>query len=250
MTDMSCGYAGDRDEAMIAYLYDDGDPAARAGFDAHLAACARCRDEVDALRGVRAQLAHWTPPSYAVASHHSPVAGHRAWWHEIPAWAQVAAALLVLGASAGIANLDVRYDSNGLSMRTGWAPPPRSAPPPAAVSRPDAAPWRADLTALEQQLRGEIRTVPAGVTPSTGGAAPSDADVLRRVRALIDESERRQQRELALKVGEVERDFTAARQADLRKIDYNLNGVRSGFDVVYKQQQEQQQMLLRVSQRQ
>jgi anti-sigma factor RsiW len=245
---MSCGYAGDRDEAMIAYLYDDGDPAARAEFDAHLAGCARCQDEVDALRGVRGQLARWTPPSFAVARHPSPVAS-RAWWHEIPAWAQVAAALLVLGASAGIANLDVRYDGNGLSMRTGWAPPPRSAQPPATVSRPDAAPWRADLTALEQRLRGEIHTVPASA-PSTGGAAPSDADVLRRVRALIDESERRQQRELALKVGEVERDFTAARQADLRKIDYNLNGVRTGFDVVYKQQQEQQQMLLRVSQRQ
>jgi hypothetical protein len=260
VTDMSCGYAGDRDEAMIAYLYDDGDPATCAGFESHLAACARCRHEVDALGGVRRQLARWSPPEVnfvvtsresSVPSHESPATGHRGWWHEIPAWAQVAAALLVLGASAGIANLDVRYDSNGLSLRTGWAPPPRATQAPALVaSRPDAAPWRADLTALEQQLRGEIRTVPASATPSTVSAAPSDADMLRRARALIDESERRQQRELALKVGEVERDFTAARQADLRKIDYNLNGVRSGFDVVYKQQQEQQQMLLRVSQRQ
>jgi len=253
VSDMTCGYAGDRDEAMIAYLYDDGDPAGRAGFETHLTSCARCRHEVDALRGVRRHLARWSPPevNFVVASHESPVTSHRAWWHEIPAWAQVAAALLVLGASAGVANLDVRYDSNGLSMRTGWAPPPLTAQAPPAVSlRPDAAPWRADLAALERQLRGEIRTVPASATLSTGGAAPTDADTLRRLRALIEESERRQQRELALKVGEVERDFTAARQADLRKIDYNLNGVRTGFDVVYKQQQEQQQMLLRVSQRQ
>jgi hypothetical protein len=235
---------------MIAYLYGDGD-ATDAGFEAHLAVCARCREEVGALRGVRQQLAHWTPPSYAVASHQSPVTSHRSWWHEIPAWAQVAAALLVLGASAGIANLDVRYDGNGLTLRTGWSAPPRTTQVPAAVaSRPDAAPWRADLTALEQQLRGEIRAVPAGAKPSTVNAAPSDADLLRRVRALIDDSEKRQQRELALKVGEVERDFTAARQADLRKIDYNLNGVRSDFGIVYRQQQEQQQLLQRVSQRQ
>ena len=115
MTEMACGYAGDRDDAMIAYLYDDGDPAARAGFEAHLAACARCRTEVDALRGVRRQLARWAPPEVnftvesltsgvgsdeAATSHQSPATGHRAWWHEIPAWAQVAAALLVLGVSS------------------------------------------------------------------------------------------------------------------------------------------------------
>jgi hypothetical protein len=249
VTDMSCDYAGDRDEAMIAYLYSDGD-ATRDAFEAHLAACARCREEVDALRGVRQQLAHWTPPSFAVASHQSPVASGRAWWHEIPAWAQVAAALLVLGASAGIANLDVRYDGSGLSLRTGWAPPARPTQVPAVATRPDAAPWRADLTTLEEQLRGEMRAVPASAKSSTVNAAPGDADLLRRMRALIDESEKRQQRELALKVGEVERDFTAARQADLRKIDYNLNGVRSDFGIVYRQQQEQQQLLQRVSQRQ
>ena len=63
VTDMSCGYAGDRDEAMIAYLYDDGDPAARAGFESHLAACARCRHEMDALRGVRRQLERRQQPA-------------------------------------------------------------------------------------------------------------------------------------------------------------------------------------------
>jgi anti-sigma factor RsiW len=261
VTDMSCGYAGDRDEAMIAYLYDDGDPAARAGFESHLAACARCRHEMDALRVVRRQLAHWTPPEVnfvvtsresPVTSHESSVTSHRAWWHEIPAWAQVAAALLVLGASAGVANLDVRYDNTGLSVRTGWAPPPRStpAPPAVALGTGTAAPWRADLTALEQQMRQEIHALPASAAVSPTRAALTDADVPPRWRALIDESEKRQQRELALKVGEVERDFNAARQADLRKIDYSLNGVHQDVGVVYRQQQEQQQMLLRVSQRQ
>jgi hypothetical protein len=259
VTDKSCTYAGDRDEALIAYLYDDGDPASRAGFDAHLAACALCRDEVDALRGVRRQLARWTPPEAnfisPATSHQSPAT--RAWWHEIPAWAQVAAALLVLGVSAGVANLDVRYDKDGLSVRTGWAPPARNAQAPAAVaSGPGAtAPWRADLTALEQQLRTEIRSVPATAPVNAAAAARplqqgNDADVLRRVRALLDESERRQQRELALRVGEVLRDVDTARQADLRKIDNSLNGVQNRLGVEVLKQRESLNMLMRVSQRQ
>ena len=70
MTELMCGYSGDREEALVASLYDDGDPAERAAFDAHLTTCARCRDELDALRGVRAQLGRWAPPepSFAVVS--------------------------------------------------------------------------------------------------------------------------------------------------------------------------------------
>ena len=38
MTDSLCGYPGDRNEALVTYLYDgDSDAAARAVFDAHLA---------------------------------------------------------------------------------------------------------------------------------------------------------------------------------------------------------------------
>lgn len=251
---MVCSYAGDRDDAMIAYLYDDGDAAVRAGFEAHLAACARCREEVDALRRVRSQLARWAPPEVDfITSHQSPATSHRAWWHEIPAWAQVAAALLVLGVSAGIANLDVRYDSNGLSVHTGWAKP--AGPAPRAAQTADAAaPWRAELTALEQQLRGEIRAVPASAPAPVNAAAPrpasSDAEMLRRVRALLDESEKRQQRELALRVGEVLRDFNAARQADLRTIDRNLNDAQNRLGVEVLRQRENLNMLMRVSQRQ
>lgn len=256
MTDMACGYAGDRDEALIAYLYDDGDPAGRAEFETHLTSCARCRDELDALRGVRRRLAHWSPPEVNFITSHQPPATTRAWWHEIPAWAQVAAALLVFGVSAGVANLDVRYDRNGLSVRTGWSTPATPEPGAAQRSGPATpAPWRADLTALEQQLRGEIRAVPArAATPVNAAAsqrpAQTDAELLRRVRALLDESERRQQRELALRVGEVLRDVDTARQADLRKIDNSLNGVQNRLGVEVLKQRESLNMLMRVSQRQ
>src|SRR3954462_558294 len=155
MTEFACTYGDDRDEALVAFLYDDGDGSEfeRARFATHVPACARCQADVAALRGVRAQLAHWAPPE---PSHNpqstmsrSPSAIHDAqWWKQIPAWAQVAAALLFLGVSAGIANLDVRYDANGLSVKTGWSDRASRAGGPDAAPRADASnatPWKADI---------------------------------------------------------------------------------------------------------
>ena len=66
MTDITCTLTGDRELTLIAYLYDDIDPAERAAFDAHLADCARCRRDLAALGGVRRRLASWSPPSVAL----------------------------------------------------------------------------------------------------------------------------------------------------------------------------------------
>src|SRR5438309_1480461 len=99
-TDIRCTYSGDRDEVLVAYLYDDIEPASRASFDAHLAACRRCQDELAALRGVRSQLGKWAPPEPMFAtSHQPPAASH--WWNAIPAWAQVAAAIRARFAGRG-----------------------------------------------------------------------------------------------------------------------------------------------------
>ena len=238
MTEMICAFPGDRDETLIAYLYDEVDSALRATFDAHLVTCARCRTELDALRGVRTRLAQWAPPepTFAVVSRQSDVVSQRPSgdspgrqsWREIPAWAQVAAALLFLGVSAGIANLDVRYDSNGLAIRTGWSRP--AAADESAVVQGSSGVSKAELTALEQQLRTELRAAQAA--SASAAAAPvrpaaADADLVRRVRALVDESERRQQRELALRVGELVRDVNQKREADLIKIDRSLGVIQN-----------------------
>src|SRR4030095_2360604 len=61
MTD-TCTYPNDRGEALVAYLYDDIDAAARSAFEAHLSSCTTCRHELDSLQGVRQQLAAWAPP--------------------------------------------------------------------------------------------------------------------------------------------------------------------------------------------
>jgi len=261
MTEM-CTALADRDEILIGYLYDEIDPAAREAFEAHMAACSTCRDEVDALRGVRRDLAQWTPE--AVARHRSSVAGppsqvggqrRQTWWREIPAWAQVAAALLFLGVAAGLANLNIHYDSTGLTIHTGWKAVAIAAPP-AAQSASDRADGvsRADLVALEQRLRGELRTLQTSGhaqsvdTPQQARTASADADVLRKVRGLVDDSEKRQQTELALRIGEVLRDIGAQRRADLVKIDRSLGLVENNLGVEVLKQRERVNYLMRANQ--
>jgi anti-sigma factor RsiW len=260
MTDMRCGYAGDRDETLIAYLYDDIDPIARAAFDAHLAGCEPCRAELEALGAVRTTLARWNPPepqSIAARNHQSPI--NPQWWRSIPAWAQVAAALLFLGVSAGIANLDVRYDRNGLMIRTGWSKPAAQSPqapsqigvaPQSGVPQGFSPASKADLVALEQQLRTELRSVAATRAVTAARPAASDAEILRKVRALIDDTERRQQRELALRLAQAITDVNAARQADLRRVDLSLNRVENNLGVEVLKNRQSMQYLMRVNQRQ
>jgi hypothetical protein len=263
MTQSHCTYAGNREEMLIAYLYDETDDnrAAQTAFATHLATCAACTEEVAALRGVRTQLARWSPPEpkFVTANVQSPIINRQSpWWREVPLWAQLAAALLVLGVSAGIANLDVKYDGGGLTVRTGWMKPaPAAATAPTAVAQTDPAPWRTELTALERELRTELRTVQtssAAAAPrvqAARAALPADADVVRHVRALIEASEKRQQNELALRVAEVLRDVHAMRQADLVKIDRTLDAVENRVGVeVMKDRQKLNTLLVRTGSRQ
>jgi hypothetical protein len=112
------------------------------------------------------------------------------------------------------------------------------APAPVAnVGSSAAAPWAADLATLERELRRDLDTrrtaVPAAAT--TG----SDETVLRRVRQLVDESEKRQQSELALRMAEAMRELQLQRQADLVKIDRTLGVIqsRTGLEVMRTQRQ-------------
>ena len=261
MTQIQCNLSRDREETLIAYLYDDIDPVIRGTFEEHLATCERCRSDVGALSRVRTQLAQWAPPEpgfvHAAAAGQSGAirsspAEHTPWWRDVPVWAQVAAALLFLGVSAGIANLDVRYDHSGLTVRTGWsrgstAPPSDSVAQRAGAPGTDV-PWRSDLVALEQQLRAEMRAVPPAAVAVRPAA--NDAEILRRVRVLIGESERRQQNELALRVGETIAELNARRSAELRNIGRSLKETQNKLGVEVMKQRASLNYLMNVSQRQ
>jgi hypothetical protein len=280
MTEFSCAYGDDRDAAIVAFLYDEPDasPTERARFDAHYRTCAPCQADVAALRVVRAQLGRWSPPEPSFSIHNPQVIGgdpqsatrSPQWWRTIPAWAQVAAALLFLGVAAGIANLDIQYNQSGLTIRTGWSSVSRGSNASDASGRSGGAtvaqnvdpaagaPWRADIAALERQVKSEIRAARASTTgPAppvrTVAASASDVDVTRRVRDIVAESEKRQQRELALRLAELARDVTAQRQADMVKIDRTLGLVQNnvGIEVMKtREKMNQMDLIYRASQRQ
>ena len=247
MNETFCTYSGKRDEAIVAYLYGEMQGDERTAFDRHLVACAPCRAELVDLRDVRSELARWGSPEpaahvpFSVQIPRQPVVVARA--RSIPVWAQAIAATLVLGAAAGVANLDVSYSrAAGLSVRTGWRHPAAATtnvtatPASAAQGTVSPAPWTADLAALERDLRAVLEQRPvATIAASSGG----DEAVLRRVRQLVQDSERRQESELALRVAEAVREIQMQRQADLVKIDRTLGLMqnRTGLEVMRTQRQ-------------
>jgi len=255
--DTKCTYA-DREETLIDYLYDDIDASTRKAFDEHLILCGACRSELEGLGVVRAQLARWAPPEPVgrtlFQQRPQPAATSRRWTTlaAIPAWAQVAAAMLLIGVAAGLANLDVTYNDAGLSVRTGWMARPSAGEGSSGTSTTTSqeALWRADLAALDQQLRTEMRSLqvqqPVAAAPVSGADAEA---MLRQVRALLKESEQRQQRELALRIGEVDSNVRAQRIADLRNIESNLHTIQNttGVDMrrLYRMTNE---LAVRVSQ--
>jgi anti-sigma factor RsiW len=274
MNENFCTYTGKRDEILIAYLYGEIAADERAAFDRHLLACAPCRVELDALGDVRSNLSRWAPPEpagHVAFSIAAPAARQKSIGttiREIPVWAQVVAATLFLGAAAGLANFDVSYTAEGLSVRTGWRHPasaeslrtstaPTStaltsmAPASTAPAAPttittSSAPWKNDLAVLERELRTALAAQPAA-TPSM---PISDDVVLRRMRQLIQESERRQQSELALRVAEVARDAQSQRQADLVKIDRTLGLIQNSSRMeVMRTQRQVNSLAQQVSQR-
>jgi hypothetical protein len=250
-----CSFIGDREDVLIGYVYGEIDPAERAVFEAHLPSCAACRQEIAELRTVRTELARWTPPAFERLMHPPADVARTRWWQEVPFWAQTAAAMLFLGAAAGMANLNIKYDRNGLNVRTGWLPAASaSAASDSRQAESAAPPWRADLAALERQMRTEFQasTAIASASRTEPDSKSADSgDDLKRVRALVADSERRQQRELALRIAEVLHDVQSERQADLVRIERSLGTIQNNTGVeVMRQRQLLNSLAVRVSQRQ
>jgi anti-sigma factor RsiW len=204
----------DNQEALLDYLYEEGDPADRMKVAQHLQQCAPCSVAVLELQSVRGLLAEWTPPAAALgfqvvqrdtAPSAAPVEmpvrkGSRSLF-----WAQAAAAVILFAAGMGASQLRVEYSDGALTVRTRTAAP-------AAVAEAPVTHAGTDILLPP----GSIDRVAAP------GAAPTSASVdemLRRVQALIDQSESRQQRELALRLQDVVHDFDTQRQADMRRVN-------------------------------
>ncbi|MDE3156935.1 MAG: zf-HC2 domain-containing protein [Acidobacteriota bacterium] len=237
-------------ESLIAYLYDEADADARAQVEAHLATCAACRDELDALQGVRRQLTQWAPPEREPGFVVMPGSARAPWWVAWRVPLQAAAAVLVLAVAAGVAHVEVRYDARGLVVRTGW-PAAAAAQTPSPVAASAAQPWQPELQAFEARVEHELQTrTGAQPTPAAArtGQAPGDAAVLRQVRALLQQSEQRQRREMALRLTQAMQDMEYQRRADLVRIDQNLGQIEGTTGAAVAQQRELWNYLVRVAQ--
>ena len=233
----TCGDHG----ALVSYLYDECAPDERRTISGHVAICSACAEELTALGATREQLATWTPPDaqlgFRIVSEpqQAKVLRPPQWWRKpMPAWAQAAAAAVIF--------------ATGLTfgMMRGTAPAPAAT---LATNTPTTnSITRADLVALEQRLRSEMRTQARTVSAPIAAAA-GDARTLEQVRALIDESEQRQRRELALRTTEVVRDFDAQRSDDMARIERTIGQMDGTTGVEVAQQRQMLNYLMRVSQR-
>lgn len=216
-------------ELLVGYVYNELGADERRTFDAHLQACADCRDELAGLHATRGHLATWAPPEpdlgFQIVRHavepRGKVVPFRSRW--MPAFGLAAAAVLVLATASAVANLEVRYDNGGLVVRTGWArgstpvTASGSTPLTAGGSAPLTASWRADFDALDRRLRemeSAVATQANGPVQVASGPRMSDAEILRRVRDIVREAESRQDVAVAQRLLQVMQDFDRQRRSD------------------------------------
>jgi hypothetical protein len=228
-----CGDAA----ALVDYLYDEGDAADREAIAAHIARCATCASEVDALTATRQTLAAWTPPELALGFHitraqdaapakvleHPAARSRTSWWQApLPAWAQAAAALLIFASG-----LSIGLTRTGASTQVATAGVAPSAAPAttaaASVSRDDLASLEARLKSEMAQMRSS--TVPQA-TPVSVERASQDG-VLDQMKTLLAESEERQRRDFTLRMVDLASNIETQRRVDLRQVRQTM-GVQQG----------------------
>ena len=226
----------DSKEVLVSFLYDEIDPAAKRDFQKHLATCVECRDELAELGAARSQIAMWTPPDSdlgfrIVREAESP---KRGWFSLSPAWGLAAAAMLLLAIGAAVANLDIRYGSDGLVVRTGWNHPTDIARQPAAAGLTPVD-WKTSADQLDRRLRELERTMSTRQSSPVQNASVSELSdqQVQRMREIVGQSETRQLRAFATQLADLTREFDARRQLDLAAIDQSMTRLQStsGADV-------------------
>jgi hypothetical protein len=232
-------------EALLDYLYDEGDPAERIRIAQHLHECAPCSVAVLEMQSVRGLLKEWTPPTPELGFKvvQSPAAPARPTWRlgaAWPTWAQAAAAAVLFVAGMAVSQLQFQYGNGALTVRT------------RAVEPTQAAEASVVHTGTDVFLPPTYVNTPDPSSPSIdrGGSAasPSADEMLRRVKTLIDQSEMRQQRELALRLSDVVHDFDTQRQADMQRVDQNFGQLEGQTGAEVARTRELVNSLVKVSQ--
>jgi hypothetical protein len=258
-------------ELLVGYLYDELTHSEQDEFTRHLAGCRECRNEVDELRGTRSQLALWRPPEpdlgFEVVRRPAAPVAQPARWSFSPAWGLAAAAVLVLAAASAIANLEVRAGRDGVVVRTGWnrgldsaaggvsaASDSRSADALSLSRSADALSTEMQsiasrLTDLEARVSrerqsqtlavsAEAATSSPGPAAAVSGSKLTDAEILKRVRDIVTESEKRQASVVATRVVQAMRELEAAYRTELVRLQQGINQNQGLRDAeVYRQRE-------------
>ena len=238
-------HIADDQDALLDYLYEEGDAAERLTIARHLQDCATCSVAVLELQSVRGMLNEWAPPAAQLGFKVVQEQPRRVVpaWLATPlrsGWAQAAAAVLLFAAGVGVSQLDVEYGPGTLTVRTRWAAPAsesavrRSPPVVAPLAVADVPVSALSVAAVREQ-------------PRQSAAATDDEELLKRVRALIDESELRQRRELALRLSQVASEVDTQHQADLLRIQQNFGQLETSTGAEIAQQRQLVDYLVRTS---
>jgi Putative zinc-finger len=261
-----CGDQG----ALVGYLYDECTPEERDAIASHLTRCVSCADDVSGLSSTRRALAAWAPPQVDLglqitrkADVESALAAGDAlradaalradnvlsftrpphassertpWWKApLPAWAQVAAAAVIFAAG-----LSVGYQRD----RAPVAEAPQKA---VTTVAPVAGPSNEDLVQLERRLRTEIAQLAHSSTPVAApvpvAARSGDDLTMAQVKALIAESEHKQNVDFTERAVRQRAEFEIQRRADLESMGSRigtlqgqtgaqLGQLRQGFEIL------------------
>jgi hypothetical protein len=249
---MSTTFRCDDKDTLVAFLYGEIDPQLSRAVTTHLRTCVACADEVDGLRAVQRHLAAWQPPetelNFAVVQKPATVLRPTRWSaRTVPAWMQAAAAILVLTAGAAIANLQVRYGSEGVTISSGWMHQQAASPVAVTPAAASDESWRPALAALEQDLRRELQTMRVARTespaPVAGRSSVDEEGLMRRVQSLVNASEERQRQELAVRMVQFGRDVST----DLVRMNQGFRQLQGRTGMVEGNQREVMNLLRRVS---
>jgi hypothetical protein len=175
----------ERGGELVAYFYGEATRDERESFDAHLARCGACRDELAAFAEVREAVGQWRAEilkdapalshagtaaperrrarvSLAAVPRRSALAALREFFMLSPVWlrAGMAAAAFVLCALVALAafNAEVRWDDGGLAFSTRLRRSEAQAAPPAPTSAPGGKVYtQAELDRLVAERDAALR---------------------------------------------------------------------------------------------
>jgi hypothetical protein len=101
---------------------------------------------------------------------------------------------------------------------------------------PTDAVSRTDLADVERRLRAEMGDLRDATRPTQ--AAVSDEAIMRKVQALLEQSEERQRREFTLRSVELARDFETQRRVDLASVRETVGQLQGVTGAEIRQQRE------------